>query len=714
MLQRIPSGYDGTWRDYARDYAEEQRQLDRFIGEVKRGPRRSRRWIAPVFPGLRMQIMKPALIAVLLGGAALGALYWAGISRAAEIERALKCARSSITFTDERRHPVGFTFRADGCQEKTGRVRSTPVREGDLRDPRQSKPYQAMRILEGEFLSSIITLGGVDWTGPVRAIFKGKGGGSSPIVSAGEQIAGQPKGNLIQRLLAKLKSYAGTVVFVHRHLKTDTERLRFVLENTTCVTSSGRDIAGSECTWIMFRKRSFAKLTDGEACLWAATAMTPLIARWGFDEKSMVQDRLERVRTRARYCARKRAERDNWGDIRLQRVLREIGKFQPTVIINKDGDYTILSYAAGIPGLSYGLIDELRLAGLEKARTARLTIDAKGQSRLVRKMESVKRTAGSLNLCRGYCQQNRLKIRMILSVHEIMLDGRVLMRLGYTSGHYQLTGRIEKDPESGKWLNRNSTNPVGSLNKPWIALLAEQAGMKKLCNRSFEKIINANGDSGVANCNSGKGLVPLGTALAQSMNLPFLAASRKIGWGNLSLSYKALGYRLPESRADYPGLVLGYAVTASPQILIRNWAALDRGTRGSSASAYLPSMLAQFQRSQPINLGRAGFGNLTAARGLLAKPLTHPRGTLRRLAAIIKRRGCTPGIGKSGTTQASGTRLARDRLALVSFACSGRHYVAFARFGMVDDIPMPRKARGVILKMIKSAIQALTGKDARK
>ena len=580
----------------------------------------------------------------------------------ARIDKGIACAHQHVLVEAANGQPLGMVRRnaLKDCPRGAANLRAHRVRDEAVRDPARSWEARAVSVLEGEFLSSSPwVIAGIDIRGPFRVLMHvGRVGGSNPLVSAVELITDQPRGLL--RYPMKLYNYAATAIYATTRLRDDQKRLRFVLEHSICMTSTGRvggglDLAGSECPRILFRKR-FGELSPAEACIWAATLRYPLLGRrtharhWEIQRK-----RLNRIKKRAKEKCLQRLRDKGWlsaqqlGAERV-RVNKWVARLHRHTVADGRQIFNMLPYAALHPGVTRLVLDEGKAANAPLQDRVRTTLLAGPQRRLLEHIARYSTLAPNA--------------RATLAVYEVDNAGRALLRLGYAT-HYGA-------------LRDNGLQPQGSLNKPWIAIRAREAGLTRLCNQRYGNLMNAGGDRGAATC-TGAAMVPLSTALARSMNLPFIWAVRQLGIDRLKEDFRTLGYHVPE-KVTPPGMALGYEVTISPHLLVRNWARLDARTRGHAIpeKASEPSMFATAvnEKSDGAESDGATRPPRPHLRALLAAPWN---GTLRRLRQGLAQAGCTPGIGKTGTVETTTSNQARAKIVVATFACRGRQYLAYAR-----------------------------------
>ena len=605
---------------------------------------------------------KGALVLFLLACIPLAVALLTGSN--ARIDRGVACAHQHVLVEASDGQPLGMVRRdaLKDCPPDAARLRAHRVRAEAVRNPSRSWEARALSVLEGEFLSSSPwVVAGIDIRGPFRVLLRlGRIGGSNPLVSAVELVTEQPRGLL--RYPMKFYNYAATAIYAVTRLRDDRERLRFVLEHSVCVTSTGHvgaglDLAGSECPRVLFGKR-FAELSPAEACIWAATLRHPLLGwRTRARHWKIQRERLGRIKKRARDKCLQRLHDNGWlSTAQLHAERARVRQWAARLHRHTSADgrqvFNMLPYARLHPGIMRLVLDEGRAMNAMLPDRVRTTLLAGPQRRL---LEHVARHSGlSPN------------VRETIAVFEVDNAGHALLRLGYASNHGA--------------LRDNGLQPQGSLNKPWIAIRAREAGLIRLCNQRYGNLMNPGGDRGSTTCTE-PAMVPLSTALARSMNLPFIWAVRKLGIERLSEDFRALGYHVPE-KVTPPGMALGYEVTISPHLLVRNWARLDARTRGHAvpATASEPRLFVLTSRETPDGAENDGatLPPQPHLRSLLAAPWN---GTLRRLRQGLTQAGCTPGIGKTGTVETTRSNQARARIVVASFACRGRWYLAYARIG---------------------------------
>ena len=649
-------------------------------------------WLPASWPGKRLwrwlrrnrHVLRQAGLAALFF-LAMGVLPFAAAlltNSSGRIEAGIACARQHVLVEAADGRPLGVLRRKlpETCPDSAAAMRAHRVDEEALRNPEGSWEARALSVLEGDFLStSPWVVAGVDIRGPLRAVSNlGNIGGSNPLISSVELLIGQPRGWL--RHPMKLYNYAATMIYTTTHLRDDRARLRFVLEHSVCMTSTGRsgaglDIAGSECPRLLFGKR-FGKLSPAEACIWAASLRYPLLGRRSRARHWEIQRKiLNRIKGRARGKCLRRLFRKGW--ISRQELALEqqrIGRWAARLHLHTIGGrqiFSMLPYSRLHPGMSRLLLDEAKALNMALRDRVRTTLLIRPQQRLLNHISRY----GAIGP----------DMQAVLAVYEVDAAGRALLRLAYATNHAA--------------LRNDGRQPQGSLNKPWIALRAHQAGLTVLCNRKYGKLVNAGGDRGQAVC-TGRAMVPIGMALARSMNLPFIWAVQKLGTRKLAEYFASLGYMVTRPVSP-PGMALGYEVTISPHLLVRNWARLDARTRGLAVSERLaePAVFVRGQEDAAF-AGRA-LSPLRAARALLASPWN---GTLRRLKRALVQAGCAPGIGKTGTVETTRSNEARAKIIIATFTCRGRHYLAYARAETErPGLPLSEDGRAWPFRMIALA-----------
>ena len=685
-------GADGNWRT-------------RFLRRLQR------RWSTlpalPTLPGARLwrtfwrslrrnrHMMKAlgwGMVAMLL----LACLPFAAAlltNSSARIDKGIACAQQHVLVEAADGRPLGVVRRPlpETCPRGAATLRSHRVHAAAVRDPARSWEARALSVLEGDFLSSSPwVVAGIDIRGPLRVLLHAGGiGGSNPLVSATELITDQPRGFL--RYPMKLYNYAATALYTLTRLQDDRDRLRFVLEHSICMTSTGRvggglDLAGSECPRVLFGKR-FGQLSPAEACIWAASLRYPLLGRRSQRKHWEIQRKIvNRIKKRAKEKCLQRLHDNGWLTARqLVAERRKVNEWAARLHRHTVADgrrvFSMLPYAALHPGLTRLLLDEGKALNVSLQDRVRTTLFIRPQQRL---LEHITRNAAIAP-----------DERATLTVFEVNDKGQALMRLAYATNRGA--------------LRNNGLQPQGSLNKPWIAIHAQRAGLTRLCNQRYGNLMNAGGDKGVTTC-TGAAMVPLSTALARSMNLPFIWAVRKLGIERLKENFRALGYRVPE-KVTPPGMALGYEVTISPHLLVRNWARLDARTRGHAipATAHEPRMFALTPKHETPSKGRKGVGATLPPqphlRALLAAPW---QGTLGRLRQGLVQAGCTPGIGKTGTVETTTSNQARAKIVVATFSCRGRHYLAYARIETAEPTQaLQARSRHWPVRMITLAARLL-------
>lgn len=264
--------------------------------------------------------------------------------------------------------------------------------------------------------------------------------------------------------------------------------------------------------------------------------------------------------------------------------------------------------------------------------------------------------------------------------------GRLLIRNAISNAHFLLAGPITQGQHG--YVRARTTRSVASTNKVPLIVDLARADIENLCDQYPVGINHPARKSGPPPCADGRGMVALDQATARSLDGAFGDAVNRLGIDETKKLFRGLGYDFDASLTDKAwtdGLVLGFRVTAAPEIMLRNLAALYRGAIGEAPVSSLPTFLADSAPEQPFDWRSLGFtaGQLTKAAGYLARPVTAANGTLASLAPVLARHGCTaPILGKTGTSESTATATAvRDKLVLGGFTCGSRHFVTVALIG---------------------------------
>jgi hypothetical protein len=209
-------------------------------------------------------------------------------------------------------------------------------------------------------------------------------------------------------------------------------------------------------------------------------------------------------------------------------------------------------------------------------------------------------------------------------------------------------------------IGLDSERRVGSHGK-WVALIAMARSNlfnadSVLCNRAFDGIQNAGGDTGVANCIGGRDLVPVRTAFGRSLNLPIIDALRRLNDADLQAAAAAAGFVIPAvERNPRRALILGNA-EADPASIIALGNALSSFANGGPAIGQYPYIIRRVrvngvwltpQRRRPLDLRAFLHGD--RSRRLIAAVCAAPLegGTLSALG--VPPSGATVRCGKSAT-----------------------------------------------------------------
>jgi hypothetical protein len=632
----------------------------------------------------------------------------------AVIERARSCVEAQPVLD-----AAGFLVGASALRQCAGEYKllSAPVsREA------AAAMYLAWLAVEGEYRVAPSTISGLNLKGWARAALQqigfwtGNSGGSSPLETAIKNLLERP-GRLTR--IFKVRSGFDTLTYTARRLP-DGERDRFVTEHIPCAaglsgTAFGPSLAGGLCPLFLFGKTADA-LDWAERCAWAGSAQ-PLywVSTDVSSERqvSFARAAEARVRERANDCLRRIGAELGWSAEEIAQWHARVERISfPAQRRRLTGAPESADLEMTVPGLVYLLQDEMRLlVGAPPTSTNQLTISAEAQRRAhERVLQILPQIEPKLaELCFTDCDGGNRPADVLAVLAEIVGD-RLLVRLAVSNSHFLLSGPIERT-ENGARRARTDRS-VGSTNKPWllVRLLAETR-LRQLCNQVPVGAAGRANDTGRQPCADGQGFVDLRRAIARSLNPPFADAVNRLGGaGSLTAYFEALGFDVAAglTGAEFvDGLVLGYRVTASPAVLMRNMAALYRGYLGEEPASSLPSMLVHGSGVNRFSWSEVGVNvlHLREAGALLATPIGDPDGTLRSLAPVLTRHGCGRAIGKTGTTDSTVVQAVRDKLVLSAFQCGTRRYVAFGLIGSPSvNVPLGQIQASHVVRLIDALL----------
>jgi hypothetical protein len=562
----------------------------------------------------------------------------------------------------------------------------------------------AIESLEGSYRTAPSTIQGLNirgWAAAARdAIWKwgrSSRGGSSPIETARKNVDGTP-GSL--SLPQKLASGALTIAWTTQ-LETEQARNLFVIENLPCARGApgsefGDAVAGGLCLLTLFGNANPPALSPAQKCVVAASYRRLVLVvgpATPADGQAAAETNNRGVIDRAARCL----AAGNWSVAELQRHRQELESIAKTYPFNARPDQPgpadpVLRVSGRLPGARYLLDDQLkveRLAGGDGP--LQLTLSSAKQNAA---MTGAKRVLKSLaartgSLCASDCTDPDTEVDAAVVLAEIN-DGDPKIVGGFATKHGLIVGRLRL--VAGGYEPMPPTRAVGSLNKAPLALPIAQAGVTDLCNRTFNDIRNPGsaGDTGVTDCSQPGAMIPVETIFGRSLNLPPIDFVRERGsaWTLRFASQLGLTSKPGlDGDAALSGFVLGTDVVATPETMLRNFAAIYQGTVGRNPAARPARVVVGSANRAGVDLEKLGYDAKTfaGAAKLLRAPIRHPNGTLRPLGPMLARYGCDRAIAKSGTSesvQLSGEKHNRDKYILAAFRCAGRD---FAIFGMIGS-----------------------------
>lgn len=568
--------------------------------------------------------------------------------------------------------------------------------------------HMAWRALEGEYRVSSHTISGLNVRGLGRAVLESltgasrQTGGSAPLEIATKNLLGHP-GSL--SALQKIRSIYDTLTYTARQLGDNRERDRFVAENIPCVrgtegTEFGYPLAGQLCSLFLFHK-SADDLDWAERCVWTAaanklwqvTGAATSPAKTTEAKMSQV-----RIRSRAIICLRYLSGKFGWDAKELTKYESKVKAFDaPMGALRDMGNTEALSVdlLRTAPGLKFAYHDELKLArGVLGSGPIRLTVSGTVQQQT---QEAVLAAARRIEArlapgqCLAVCSRSQTPVDLVAVLAEIEGD-ELLIRQLVTNRHYLWSGPLEH--KDGAYHRAPTTRAVGSTNKAWLIPLFVSKEYGELCN-----LVPIGASRGGASfmrtdavCTE-YGMITVRNATASSENPAFADGVWRLGVSPTRAYFDQIGYDIaPELTASQfvGGLVLGHQVTAAPIVLVRNMAALYRGFTGEEPVSSLPRLIAGHGPVDRLDWRKTGLTteDIRRAGDILGTPITHSQGTLRTLAPVLKRNGCTNPIGKTGTSESTAQKASRDKIIVAAFDCGGRRYVAFGLIGS-SSVTMP-------------------------
>ncbi|MGP6089958.1 hypothetical protein [Antarctobacter jejuensis] len=626
---------------------------------------------------------------------------------AARAEIALRCG-DAVMLRDDTGSFVG-TIPVDPSGACTSGHLTAP-----FNDATALRVAEAIAVLEGRWARSPLTLFGQDLVGLVRgAAFEIERSirgldreevlnrwlagerptflqprGSGPVLSAFEALVGQP--GRVDEPLDKVRNVGAAMVFVARTMGMDENaRAHFLAERMTVIHGEGRPLAGALAAELLF---GGPPGNLGEVCLFAAASTFNLyqdLPVFG----AHVDRRYERARARARVCATRLARNDE------ERLLAY------EVIEAFRNPSSMLSALPG--GSAINVRDALGAAGIaEPLSDAQLTLDVEAQTVA---QETVRDVLDQLSyrLAPGVCFAGNCDVRADYLVAVAEIDDEALpLRVAFTNRHRSLLGPFSEEDASHAVALAPAFG-LGSQHKALLALIAARHGESRLCNRIYGSITNTSGPAPVDDCTtrSPSGWVDVREALGRSMNLPWVDVARRHAL-EMSVLETNLGF-LGEP-AGPGGAALGFGRRAPPERFMALFAAVARAADGSRPATEGLMVLDGYP-ARSVDLEAVGYeADVVRETAALFSAPFEENGTLRRLHDQLRPLGCTPTLGKTGTTEIAGGGPARSRTATVVVSCGDRQFVVFASIeSSIAQQPVGAITARELGEMIAAALSGL-------
>jgi hypothetical protein len=259
--------------------------------------------------------------------------------------------------------------------------------------------------------------------------------------------------------------------------------------------------------------------------------------------------------------------------------------------------------------------------------------------------------------------------------------GDVLFAAADEAGQLRLFYQVAERPVLGK------PQATGSIAKILAALVRADAGdtpTARYCNKRIDdRLGNADGDKGTADCRSPHALYTAIETFRASKNLPVFHALRSVGEDRLLALLNLAGFQPYPATPLRTAIAFGMTV-AAPANMMRLMTSVARGTRNEPATAKSPRMIAEIEWRQgtvaPPNAESVAidlspyFRRASAAqyvKSVLSAPM-QPGGTAHSLSKCQDAGAWS--LAKTGTDAANGRIF--GKLLLMSGRPTGQEYMS--------------------------------------
>lgn len=564
----------------------------------------------------------------------------------AQAVRAADCAKATMLRQDDGQVFLIPVDRSDDCVPLRSHL-SVAFDDAAMIERRADR----IAVLEGRYRIAD-TIFGFEWRGIPRKIL-GKDGFSGPILSAFENVIGQPA-SLKNRRFRKLRNVIASMQFARLYLTTDAARAVFIVHHMPVLTGMRLDpVAGAYPEALLFSGNEPEIVRD---CLSAAAAGFPLYLK-EFGDK--METRWTRAVDRAKVCiSRSAADQDEAGAaLAYLETMPAPGPMRPAVMRQP-----VLNTVFGFE----------RRHGREAAGgAASLTLNSAMETELLRAvpegLNDLDRKTGD-----GFCAMTddcEPHLDALVALAEIT-GNDLMLRAVYNSRQGLLFGPTKQNGRNYQPVADRLGN--ASLNKLLLLLPVAKSGASVLCNQQVAEFHNVHAPAGVESCNpqTGDGYVPVVSAVRFSLNLPWISAAGDHAAAVTALQ-DALEFVPTDEPETAPEMALGFGRYGAPAKMMTLAAALVNGGRINGLTLYREVAV------QGLHVAELGYSETDVARAAawFQAPL-QKGGTMAGAAAALNIKGCVMTHGKSGTFFADGRNQARYGLTVIQ--CGARRFVAYA------------------------------------
>lgn len=529
-------------------------------------------------------------------------------------------------------------------------------------------------------------------------------GGSNAITSGIEQLRNIPSPGI----LGKLASYRDTM-FLTAWARETVPTTVFGTSTTPCLVRHGlgpirATVSGAMCLEV-FGRASFDEMSIADKCLWASSAHRPLVV---IDEdapaerKDLVSARLAKTKERAQRLCIDRLEAKGVIDRETARVAAEdVAAFEPIWPLDADIEQFL---EAQLPGSKRAF--EQFWPGSDRSDLV-TTLRPRLQKQIASAANSfLRRVADKVNagLCTVNCEPSQHAVDLMIAVS--------VSGTSSAGAKDELVALYEtRSGLFGAPNGRPITRSLASIPKLLQAITLAEAGVERICPRSFANLQDYDGFTGFA-CQSEDEFWDPQTCLARSSNLCMAEAARLVGTGRVASTLRKLGAGIDAGLEDSRlrrGFATGTTINMTPQQALRAFALLDDARPDAALTA---SLLTPFEIAGSSGV-LAGVGPYDAKtldewHAIAAAPFRDD-GTMGFLRAPLEHLGCTALRGKSGTSDSLSPQGYRDRLTMIGATCGGKRIRVFVLTGSPRiEIPfgsIPRASLAALVTDIFTAIQ---------